>query len=213
MGKINQDTAQSIIDDYISGLSSYELSSKYNLWQTSICNIISGRSWSKCNRPCNIREIIKSRKDKGLKIGRSHKDLPILSSLQEDVLVGSMLGDGYLTKAEKFNSKFCKKQHHSKKEYLNWHFTSLRQYSANIKEIYSKEVLSQGLNGKIRRNACDAYLSSYEYTTYSHPNLTILRDKWYVSNKKTIPNDLLLNPLRIAVWYFDDGCNSKKTDV
>ena len=212
MNKITQQIAQNIINEYVTGASSYELADKYHLWQTSICNLIAGRSWKDCVRPQNMKEIIQSRKQKGLDIGRSCQELPHLSPLQEDILVGSMLGDGSLSHSS-LNSCFSKNQKYDRKEYLDWHAEMLDGYSANVRPIYSKEKLTEGFDGKIQREKTDEYLSGYRYETFNHPNLTDLRNKWYKNNIKIIPADLGLNPQRIAIWYFDDGSNDSKQRV
>ena len=43
MSTINQFVAQEIIEKYLYGKSTYELEDEYNLWQTTICNLIAGR--------------------------------------------------------------------------------------------------------------------------------------------------------------------------
>jgi Mor family transcriptional regulator len=66
MSKITQEIAQKIIWEFCEGQSTYDLADKYRLWQTSVCNIINGRTWSKCIRPENISAFIKERQQKKL---------------------------------------------------------------------------------------------------------------------------------------------------
>ena len=207
MNKITQQIAQNIIDDYLTGMSSYEISDKYQLWQTSICNIIAGRSWKQCLRPENIKDIIKDRKQKGLIIGRSCKDLPDLSDFQKDILYGSLLGDGNLSNSS-LNSKFTKCQCVYRKEYLNWHFEVFKEYSASIQSKYSSEKLIGADKGIIKRKKVNKFLSGYNFETFNHPNLTKLRKQWYPNDIKIIPSNIELTPQSIAIWYFDDGSNN-----
>jgi len=209
MSKINQIVAQQIIDEFCEGRSSFDLADKHGLWQTSICNLISGRTWKQCIRPDNIKELIKSRHDKGLfEKGRvCHIDAPPLTELQMDILVGSLLGDGSLGK-QNINGKFSKTQHKDRIEYLNWHLNLLKPYSSKILTIFSDEKLVGDSDGNIiERIKVNKFLSGYNFYTHQHPVFTDLYKQWYPIDKKIVPNNLELNPQRIAIWYFDDGSN------
>jgi hypothetical protein len=213
MAKINQLTAQKIIQEYLDGASSYQIASKYNIWQTTVCNVISGRTWKDCIRPENINEIINKRKEKNWLIGKKYKELPELSEIQENIIIGSLLGDGYISKSKnnsKKNSRLTKKQKHDKKEYLDWHFEKMEKYSNSLKPIYSHEILLNDKNKRIIREKSEKFLSGYGYSTCNHPNITKFREIWYPNGKKTIPNDLVLNPHIIAIWFCDDGYNNFK---
>jgi len=209
--QINKNQAQEIIDRYIKGESSYDLADRYNLWQTSICNIIRGQTWKCCVRPSNIKDIILSRNERK---GTRPKDLPLLTNLQEDVIIASLLGDGSVTKPHsihnKGNSYFVKSQSLERIDYLNWHSEIMGSYSSGVHPVYSKETLGRSLEGKITRTICEKHLIGYSFWTFSHPNLTYFRNKWYPQGVKQIPSDLELNPQRIAIWYFDDGSNNEK---
>lgn len=208
MSKINQEIAQTIINEYLLGRSTYDLGDAYGLWQTSICNLISGRSWPQCIRPDNIKELVQNRREKGYLTGKQCKTLPEFSLLQKDVLIGSMLGDGSITKQTNKNCSFNKKQSKIRKEYLDWHYNIFEGYSAAVRPVFSSEKLIGGKKGRIiERQKVEKRLSSYAFSTYRHPNITNFRNKWYKNNIKIIPNDLELNPQIIAIWYFDDGCN------
>jgi DNA-binding CsgD family transcriptional regulator len=213
MAKINKSIAQKIIEEYLSGVSTYEIADKHNIWQTTVCNVVSGRSWKECVRPENIHEIINQKKEKNWLTGKQCKVLPDLSDIQKNIIIGSLLGDGYINKCKNNNNKnsqFSKKQKYDKKEYLDWHFEKMENYSNSVKPIYSCEKLSNDLEGKIIRNKSEKFLSSYLYNTYSHPNITKFREIWYPDGKKIIPNDLILNAQIIAIWFCDDGYNSFK---
>jgi Mor family transcriptional regulator len=210
MAKITQKIAQEIIDLYCQGSSSFELADKFGLWNTSISNIIRGHSWKKCKRPDNIKEIIKSKSENSyFKEGRiCYIDAPPLTNRQMDIVVGSMLGDGTLSHSSK-NSSFSKVQSKSRLGYLQWMESELCPYSSAVDPVYSTEKLIAKKGGVIvERRQVPKHLSGYNLRTHQHPNFTKLRNQWYRGNIKIIPKDLTLNPLRIAIWYFDDGCNS-----
>ena len=207
---INQETAQQIIDEYCLGVSTYDLADKYNLWQTSICNLIAGRSWPQCCRPDNIKELIIERHEKGLlQLGRKcHIDAPPFTSPQLDIIIGSLLGDGSLRK-EYANASFSKSQAKKRLEYLEWMQEILVPYSNRIDKKYSKEKLIGGKGGVIiERRKVKKHLAGYALRTHQHPEFTKLWHQWYKDKIKIVPTDLELNPLRIATWFWDDGSNN-----
>lgn len=112
------------------------------------------------------------------------------------IINGSLLGDGYITKPKHGNSSFAKNQCLKHELYLKWHFDKFKDYSCPVKyyDNYCRGI-------KYKR---------VSYRTKSNLAFTALRDKWYLNNTKTIPGDLVLNPLTIAIWFFDDGSNSLK---
>lgn len=209
MLKTNKETAQKIIDEYCFCNGSTEnLARKYNISQTNVRNIIQGKRWPECIRPKNIKYILKEKRNKGLVLGREHKKLPDLSEIQYDIITGSLLGDGHLTKSSKTkNSRLSKKQSKEKKEYLDWTFKELKEYSAHLREVVSEDKLDQDHRGHIVRKKIEKRLIGYSYSTYAHPNLTKLRNIWYHNNIKTVPKNLILTPRVIAIWYCDDGSN------
>lgn len=210
MSKITLEIAQDIINKYVDGESSYKLAEQYGLWQTSVCNIVQGRTWKKCFRPKNIENIILERSQKGLEIGRSCKNLSQLTDIQIEILIGSLLGDGHLRKNKNGNCRFAKKQRFDREEYLKWHFQQMGAYSASLSKIFSSEKLKVNSDGLIERFKCKKYHSGYCYSTFSHPNLTLFHDKWYSFRKKIIPSDVSINDTSFTIWYCDDGCNSYK---
>jgi hypothetical protein len=210
MSKITLEVAQEIIDKYVAGESSYKLAEKYGLWQTSICNIVRGKTWKQCIRPKDIENIIFEKSQRGLEIGRSCKNLPKFNDLQKDILVGSLLGDGHLRKNGNGNCRFAKKQRFDRKEYLEWHFQQMDEYSANLYKIFSNEKLKVNSDGIIERLKCKKYHSGYCYETFSHPNLTDFYNLWYDTGKKIVPLDVSINYKSFAIWYCDDGHNCFK---
>jgi Mor family transcriptional regulator len=206
---ITKEIAQEIINKYIEGKNSYELANEYNLWNTSISNIIRGKSWKDCIRPNNIKDIIKKRmnKDKGNKC----KNCEPLSELQKEVLTGLLLGDGSLNapRTERTNCSLSLRQSINKKEYVNWISETFNNYYPKTREIYSNEYLINK-NGIIHREKVKKYLSAYEMQTCRSPNLTLFRKIWYPNGKKIIPENLQLNEKIISIWFTDDGHNNVK---
>lgn len=146
--------------------------------------------------------------------GKKCKILPSISNLQMDIIIGSLLGDGHLKKlkSENSNSHFSKSQAVFKKEYLDWHFEILKEYSSGVKPCFSKNKISnKNSNKKLIHEKTKKRLSSYAYRTFNNEKLTEIRNIWYPKGKKIIPTNLKLNHQIIAIWYFDDGSNDHKS--
>jgi hypothetical protein len=43
------------------------------------------------------------------------------------------------------------------------------------------------------------------FTTLSHVEFEEFRRRFYVDNRKVVPDDLVLTPASLAVWFMDDG--------
>jgi hypothetical protein len=120
------------------------------------------------------------------------------SDVQQSILIGSLLGDGHLTKprSQYGGSAFVKNQCNAHLEYLQWH---LQQFNSFPCSIHPGQTM---VNDK-----------SYQRNTFYlgvSPFLSTLRKSWYPNGIKTIPPDIQLTPLSIAIWYFDDGSNILK---
>jgi len=134
------------------------------------------------------------------KIPRRHfkyKELPeTFTNRQIEIINGSMLGDACLEKlnTKKCNSRFIEKHGIKQEEYLKWKFKELKPFTETFG--YGEEITF----GK-KHKYC-------KFNTFNCPCFTILENKWYNEERiKIIPNDLVLTPLTLAVWYFDDGYN------
>ena len=113
-----------------------------------------------------------------------------LTQVQKSVIVGSILGDGYLRIVPgrknallEINSSFAQK------EYVNWKCNHLRNF------IRSLPKSRKGKGVRI----------SYRFNTRCHPELTELYFHFYKDKKRVIPEDLNLDKLTLAVWFMDDG--------
>lgn len=113
------------------------------------------------------------------------------------LILGSLLGDSWLSKTKKGRRKnsymgVC----HSEKQvnYLNHKFEILKEIG--VSKIYNKSYLRE--NKKIK---------SQEFVTKSLPQLTKLRKELYPKNKKKITKKYLdkLDNIGLAYWIMDDG--------
>jgi len=130
----------------------------------------------------------------------------ILDGLTEDqqqVLLGSMFGDGGCTMPKDGKVAYFEESHKaSDSDYLAWKLSVL--YASNL--FKSPVVLPRNANkpeeGVYIRSRCDR-------------GITDLYNAFYVDGRKIVTPYLLslLLPLGIAVWYMDDGNLSKEGHI
>ncbi len=114
-----------------------------------------------------------------------------VTSRQEEILIGSLLGDAYITKRGQIQFEQSDKQ----KEYLFWKHQELK--SISYKNISKVERLDKRFTKTY---------TSYRFWTRQY--FLSWREKFYFKNKKIVPKDIQLTPLALAIWYMDDGCLS-----
>ncbi len=133
------------------------------------------------------------------KLNFDYKQLPkitpkILNS-PNAILDGCMLGDGSIFFSDKKN-KYPVYSHTSKhKEYLEW-------LSLELKYLENRPVWeSKRFDKRTQKTYC-------AWWSKSRTSIELLEQKtrWYSSGNKKIPEDLILTPKTILVWYLDDGC-------
>ena len=118
-----------------------------------------------------------------------------LTQAQKSIIVGSLLGDGYLRIMPGRKNAFLEINHSiSEKDYVDRKYQKLR----NLVKTPPNERKGNG-----KRIA-------YRFFTQQHPELTEFYLKFY-QKKRKIVLDLKLNPLIMAVWFMDDGSRSYRT--
>ncbi len=123
-----------------------------------------------------------------------------LTENQTAIVVGSVLGDGFLQKTGIKNARLRLEHASKQKEYLLWkgrHMPRLFQGSpSHLERVHPK-------NG--------ANYSYVRWQSTASPELGRWRDYFYPNGKKIVPADIgsMLSPLALAVWYMDDGYYSK----
>ncbi|MEK7457964.1 MAG: hypothetical protein AAB612_00535 [Patescibacteria group bacterium] len=121
---------------------------------------------------------------------RNYKTTFVLSDIQKDTLIGTLLGDGYLRLSISRKSARLQVYHsiHAK-EYVLW--------KRNIfKNMILADPFYQSVNRAIR------------FTTVSHSSLLEFQQVFYKEKIKTIPKNIeeyLTSSLSLAVWFMDDG--------
>ncbi len=121
-----------------------------------------------------------------------------LTQFQKSVIVGSILGDGYLRIIPKRRNAFLEINHsYHAKAYVDWKYSVLQNIAG------SPPKARKGNGGRI----------AYRFYTRQHPEITELFFEFYKEKKKVIPSGLILDPLSVAVWYMDDGSKCRSSDV
>lgn len=121
-----------------------------------------------------------------------------LTQLERSIIIGSILGDGYLRIIPGRRDAFLEINHSFKaKEYADWKFKKLQRICASPP--------------KKRKNNGDRI--AYRFFTKQHSEITELYKLFYKDSRKTIHKKLILDPVSIAVWYMDDGSKSRGADV
>ena len=125
-----------------------------------------------------------------------------LTEQQTDVLVGTILGDGFLQKTGEKNARLRLEHSQKQKDYVLW--------KGNI---FGR--LFQGKPSHLERIHPKS-LETYKYCRWqssSCPAFGKWRKYFYPNGKKIIPSDIgdfLTRPVTLAVWYMDDGYYNQK---
>ena len=121
-----------------------------------------------------------------------------LTQYQLSIIIGSILGDGYIRKIKGRKDAFLEINHSIKaREYVDWKYSALKNICQSPPKI--------GIINETR--------TAYRFFTKQHSELSDLMKLFYKNGKKTIPASLVLSPLILAVWFMDDGSKSRKYDV
>ncbi len=121
-----------------------------------------------------------------------------LSQTQISVIIGSLLGDGYLRIIPGRKNAFLEVNHSfSQKEYVDWKYSILKDITVSAPK---KRIIDE------RRIA-------YRFYTKQHPEITQLYKMFYENGVKIIPENLQITPLSLVVWFMDDGSKCRTSDV
>jgi hypothetical protein len=113
-----------------------------------------------------------------------------LTQLQKSVIIGTLLGDGYLRVIPGRKNAILEINHSFKaKDYVDWKYFVLKNVTRS--------------SPKIRKN--NKGRIAYRFYTKQLPELTEMYRLFYKNNKKVIPDNLVLNSTILSVWYMDDG--------
>ena len=121
-----------------------------------------------------------------------------LTQQQKSLIVGTLLGDGYLRIIPKRNHALLEINHSfAQKEYVDWKYKILKNIS--------------GSPPKMRKS--NGTRIAYRFYSKQLSELTALHQLFYRKTKKVIPANLTLDPTSLAVWFMDDGSRCKTNDI
>lgn len=121
-----------------------------------------------------------------------------LTQQQKSLIVGTLLGDGYLRIIPKRKDALLEINHSfTQKEYVDWKYEILKNISG------SPPKMRRGNNARI----------AYRFYSKQLPELTALYQLFYREKKKVIPANLTLDPTSLAVWFMDDGSRCRTNDI
>lgn len=119
-----------------------------------------------------------------------------LTQVQKSLLIGTILGDGYLRIIPQRKNAFLEVNHSVKqKDYVDWKYFILQSI------VKSKPKLRKSNNKRI----------AYRFYTRCLSEITDLFQIFYKDGKKIVPKNLEINLFSLAVWYMDDGSKSGKS--
>lgn len=120
-----------------------------------------------------------------------------LSQVERSVVLGSLLGDGYLRIINGRKNAFLEINHaYSQKEYVDWKFSKLQRI------VISPPKRRKSNEGRV----------AYRFFTKQHEELTEIHSQFYRNGIKYIPM-IELDPIILAVWYMDDGSACRASDL
>ena len=121
-----------------------------------------------------------------------------LTQFQRSVIIGSILGDGYLRIVSGRKDAFLEINHSIKqKDYVDWKYSILRNICISS---------PKSRKGKGERVA-------YRFYTKQLPEITEIYKLFHKNNKKIIPKELILDPIILSVWFMDDGSKCRNSDI
>ena len=125
---------------------------------------------------------------------------PQLSKKQKELIIGCVLGDGYLRKLAGRRYAFLEVNHSYKaKDYVEWKYEILKDI---VKTPPQRRKQNKGL-----------WKEAYRFYTRQHPFIDEVYQKFYKDGKKVIPKGFNLTPFMLAVWFMEDGSCTKKGDI
>ena len=133
---------------------------------------------------------------RGKSEGKNYRIIMKISSIQKDILTGTILGDGYLQKTGDRNARLRLEHGFKQKEYLLWKVSQLQPF------FQGHATYLERVHPITKRT-----YKYWRHQSQAMPLLGKLRALFYPDGTKHIPDRIktLLTPRSLAVWYMDDG--------
>jgi len=122
-----------------------------------------------------------------------------ITDRQKSIVLGSLLGDGYVNPQGFFIISHGRKQ----LDYLEWKKEQLMPFMIDRRRYDPPRSPD---------NTPFSKLGCYSYSSIAHPWFKSLRDFCYVNGRKTLSKEWLdqIDDVALAVWYMDDGSLNKR---
>lgn len=149
------------------------------LWLTNDHEVLTNVGWKQVDK-LTIND----------KIATNH---PSLSTQQEQVLTGTLLGDGYLGARFDVNAHLAFTHTEIQKEWLKLKVGAFSNFDWSPLRYYEKR-------------------NTFSVSSNKYPILAQWHTIWYGSGIKSVPRDIVeknFSPLMLATWYLDDGNMSR----
>lgn len=132
------------------------------------------------------------------KTGRLTKQMPTLTDLQKQVLIGSLLGDGTMNSPGPLSARFSETHCLAQEGYLQWKAGILGEH---ISCFFDSDKTDKE-TGKV--------YPGRGFITHASTHLRPLYDLFYGTGQRVFPSSIhtLMTPLVLAVWFMDDGTAS-----
>ena len=109
-----------------------------------------------------------------------------LTQIQRSIIIGSLLGDGYLRIVPGRSDALLEINHsYSQKEYVDWKFKMLESLCRSAP--------------KMRKGKGNGKRMAYRFSTRQSRELTKIYESFYKNKIKQIPSDITLDPVMLAV--------------
>jgi len=120
-----------------------------------------------------------------------------LTSRQRELMLGLLLGDGHL---ERQNAKGWARVEHSVRQtaYVTWKYAEWAGW------VLTPPAL------RLKNNRFGTQSTNVGFATVAHPELGEFHGRFYRERTKCVPEDLVLTPLALAVWFMDDGSRKSR---
>jgi hypothetical protein len=147
-----------------------------------------------------------TRSTKGIiRLSAAERKIIVMPDDIKDVLIGILLGDAHIVKrSSTSNARLMYAQTAiAHKAYFEYVYSFFHSFCA-------KDYITQTKISRDKRT--NKIYSSISFTTMQLPCFNVFRELFYVSNVKTVPNNIyeLLTPKRLAFWIMDDGSKQGK---
>jgi hypothetical protein len=165
-----------------------------------------GKTFEEISESMGCSIIVAKRRFKELGLSRKQKQTSSyeyynveLSDPQKQMIIGSLLGDGTITKSGAYSCSHSIKQ----KAYFDYKMSVLYNLHSNCSQKYAHNY--EWLKNKTE---------SLHFTTGCNKYLYEMREIYYPYEKKIFPYDHLMKNIKeegLAYWYCDDGCFNNKS--